>query len=160
MGGTEQNHARDSVDAATTRPTVAVAESLTGGMVCSALARREGAGDWFMGGIVAYTRAVKETLLDIGDAPVVSEDAARAMANSVANLLCAEFSVAVTGVGGPGPEDGVEPGTVWIAVHGPEGTTTRRHCFDGDPSTICERTRDVAIAALERVIGAPIGSSC
>src|SRR5688572_4998019 len=94
--------------------TVAVAESLTGGMLSSRLARREGASDWFRGGVVAYSRLTKERLLGIGDVPVVSEAAARAMAENVARLLSADLAVAVTGVGGPDPEDGVPPGTVWI----------------------------------------------
>jgi nicotinamide-nucleotide amidase len=142
------------------RPRVATAESLTGGLLSNALAVRKDAAEWYLGGVVAYARSVKEQILQIGDAPVVSERAVRAMADNVARLLGADLSVAVTGVGGPGSEDGVSPGTVWIAVHGPRGTVARLHHFDGDPEEICTQTRDVAVAALDREIQALDGASC
>lgn len=141
-------------------PRVATAESLTGGLLSNALAVRKDAGEWYLGGVVAYAPSVKERLLQIGDAPVVSERAVRAMADNVARLLGAEISVAVTGVGGPGSEDGVEPGTVWIAVHGPRGTTARLHHFEGDPSEVCTQTCDVAVAALDREIQELDGAPC
>jgi nicotinamide-nucleotide amidase len=131
------------------RPTVAVAESLTGGLLCSRFARQEGASDWFRGGVVAYARMTKERLLDIGDAPVVSEAAARAMAAGVAELLSADVAIAVTGVGGPDPEDDIPPGTVWIARY--RGGETEAHLlrFDGDPAAVCDQTCDAAEALLQ-----------
>lgn len=130
-------------------PTVAVAESLTGGLLCSRLARREGASDWFRGGVVAYARMTKERLLDIGDAPVVSEAAARSMAAHVAELLSADVAIAVTGVGGPAPEDGIAPGTVWIASYGAGETEAQLFRFDGDPTAVCDQTCDVAEIILQ-----------
>jgi nicotinamide-nucleotide amidase len=127
---------------------VAVAESLTGGLLCSRFARQEGASDWFRGGVVAYTRMTKERLLDIGDAPVVSEAAARAMAAHVAELLSADVAVAVTGVGGPDPEDGIPPGTVWIALHSVGRAEAHLFHFDGDPTAVCDQTCDAAEALL------------
>ena len=129
--------------------TVAVAESLTGGLLCSRFARRKGAGDWFRGGVVAYSRSTKERLLGIGDAPVVSESAACSMAQSVARLLSADLAVAVTGVGGPDPEDGIPPGTVWIATYTAGRTEARLHHFDGDTTAICAQTCDTAEALLD-----------
>jgi nicotinamide-nucleotide amidase len=129
---------------------VAVAESLTGGLLCSRLARQQGASDWFLGGVVAYTRLTKERLLDIGDAPVVSEAAARSMAETVARLLSADLAVAVTGVGGPDPEDGIEPGTVWIATFEAGRTEAQLHHFSGDSQAVCNQTCDVAEALLIR----------
>jgi nicotinamide-nucleotide amidase len=133
--------------------TVAVAESLTGGLLANRLARLPDASSWFHGGIVAYVRAVKEDVLDIGDAPVVSEASARSMAASVARLLGAEHSVAVTGVGGPDPQDGIPAGTVWIAVHGPHGSTAELQRFDGDPAEVCQQTCDRALELLSRAVG-------
>jgi nicotinamide-nucleotide amidase len=135
------------------RPTVAVAESLTGGLLCSRLARREGASDWFRGGVVAYTRMTKERLLDIGDAPVVSKAAARSMAAKVAELLSADIAIAVTGVGGPDPEDGIAPGTVWIATYSVRETEAHLFRFDGDPTAVCNQTCDAAEALLQPRLG-------
>ena len=132
--------------------TVAVAESLTGGLLSSRFARMADAGRWFRGGIVAYCRPVKEDLLQIGSAPVVSEEAARAMADKVAERLGAASSVAVTGVGGPDDQDGVPAGTVWIAVHTPAGTTASLHRFAGTPEEVCARTCTVAVESIEAAL--------
>jgi PncC family amidohydrolase len=83
--------------------TIAVAESLTGGMIASALAQAQRASEWFRGSLVAYSTLVKHQLLEVPDGPVVSSDAATAMARSVRKLLLADISVAVTGAGGQPP---------------------------------------------------------
>jgi nicotinamide-nucleotide amidase len=127
---------------------VAVAESLTGGLLCSRFARQKGASDWFRGGVVGYARMTKERLLGIGDAPVVSEAAARSMAENVADLLSADVAIAVTGVGGPDPEDGIPPGTVWIAMYSLGETEAHLVRFDGDPTAVCNQTCDAAEALL------------
>lgn len=119
---------------------VATAESLTGGLLANTLARSGGSGEWFLGGVVAYASAVKHDLLDVPAGPVVSEAAARAMAANVARLLGADIGVAVTGVGGPDPQDGEPPGSVWLAVHVGTETHARHVDLDGSPEQICGRT--------------------
>ena len=90
----------------------------------------------------------KERLLGIGDAPVVSEAAARSMAANIADLLSADVAIAVTGVGGPDPEDGIPPGTVWIATYSLGETEAQLVRFDGDPTAVCNQTCDAAEALL------------
>lgn len=119
--------------------TLAVAESLTGGLLASAFARAPGSSEWFRGGIVAYSSAVKYDLLDVPDGPVVSEAAAVTMARGACRLLKAEVAVAVTGVAGPDPQDGEPPGTVWAATC-PDllgGAVLFR--LSGSPESICEQ---------------------
>jgi nicotinamide-nucleotide amidase len=127
---------------------VAVAESLTGGSLSSCLARLPDAAEWFRGGVVAYSSAVKRDVLGVPDVPVVSEPAALALADGVARLLGADVAIAVTGVGGPEPQDGVEVGTVWMAVHDAEGTIARCMRFDGDPEAVVRKTCGAAIEWL------------
>jgi nicotinamide-nucleotide amidase len=130
---------------------LAVAESLSGGLLSNRFARLPDAADWFRGGIVAYCRPVKEDLLDIGDVPVVSEAAATAMATHAASILGADVGLAVTGVGGPDPEDGLEPGTVWIALYRPDGDDlAERHVFAGNPAEVVEQTCAAACGLLTR----------
>src|SRR3954464_14954183 len=86
--------------------TIAVAESLTGGMIASALAQAEQASEWFRGSLVAYSSAVKHEVLGVPAGPVVSAEAAQAMAARVRELLMADFAVAITGAGGPSAQDG------------------------------------------------------
>jgi nicotinamide-nucleotide amidase len=132
--------------------TVAVAESLTGGGLSAQLARAPRSSTWFRGGIVAYTSEVKYELLDVPRGPVVSEPAARAMAESAARLLGADLTVAATGVGGPEEQDGQPPGTVWMALH--DGRSTTAFCckFSGDAPEVLDATIRTAIQTLcERV---------
>jgi len=119
--------------------TLAVAESLTGGLLASAFARASGSSQWFRGGIVAYSSEVKHDLLGVPGGPVVSGTAARAMAGGVARLLGADVAVAVTGVGGPDPQDGEPPGTVWAATWPGRlgGAVLLR--LSGSPESICEQ---------------------
>src|SRR5690348_9838601 len=119
--------------------TLAVAESWTGGLLASAFARASGSSAWFRGGIVAYSSAVKHNVLGVPSGPVVSEQAAVAMARGAGRLLEADVAVAVTGVGGPDPQDGQPPGTVWAATwpdHLGEAVLLR---LSGSPESICEQ---------------------
>lgn len=145
--------------AGSTGRTVAVAESLTGGMIAAALAAAEGAGDWFRGALVAYAGEVKHELLGVPDGPVVSAEAAWAMARGVRRLLGADVGVAVTGVGGPTWQDGRSPGTVFIAVaatpdEGAAGDgaggdpAAAHHELPGEPVQVCAASAELALQML------------
>lgn len=96
--------------------TVAVAESMTGGLVASRLVEVPGASTWFRGGVVSYASEVKFDLLDVPVGPVVSEEAAAAMAEGVAKLLGTDVGLSLTGVAGPQEQDGMPVGTVFFGV--------------------------------------------
>lgn len=129
--------------------TVAVAESLTGGMIASSLAEAPGASDWFRGGVVAYASDVKHELLDVPPGPVVSAPAAAAMAQGARRLLRADVAVAVTGAGGPDPQDGQPAGTVFLALADDAGTHVEHRRFSGsDPSQVCADTTADALRLL------------
>ena len=128
--------------------TVGVAESLTGGLVVQALAKAGGASGWLRGGIVAYARNVKQSLLHVDVSKVVSERAALAMAAGARKVLAADVTVALTGVGGPEAEDGELPGTVWIAIDDGNQPSATLHRFHGPPSEICDHARLAALIAL------------
>ena len=96
--------------------TLAVAESLTGGLVASRLVDVPGASAWFRGGVVSYATDVKFSVLDVPEGPVVTAEAAAAMATGVRDLLGADVGLGVTGVAGPDSAEGQPPGTVFLAV--------------------------------------------
>ena len=96
--------------------TLGVAESLTGGLVGSRLTASAGASDFFRGSVVAYDSSVKFDLLGVPSGPVVSEAAARAMAEGAAKVLGADIGIGVTGVAGPTEQEGQPVGTVVMAV--------------------------------------------
>jgi nicotinamide-nucleotide amidase len=96
--------------------TLAVAESLTGGLVAARLVNVAGASGFFTGGVVAYESGVKHDLLGVPEGPVVSDAAARAMAVGVRKLLGADVGLAVTGVAGPAEQESQPPGTVFFGL--------------------------------------------
>lgn len=133
--------------------TVAVAESLTSGQICAALAAATQAGEWFRGGVVAYHPEVKYTLLGTPRGPVVTAATAEAMARAAAELLGASYAVSVTGVGGPDPQEGEPAGTVYIATcAGQDHVDSARYEFSGDPVAIMEQTIRAALTALLTLI--------
>jgi nicotinamide-nucleotide amidase len=131
--------------------TVAVAESLTGGMLASALAEAPGASKWFRGAVVAYASEVKHKVLGVPPGPVVSADAAATMAEGVRELLGADLGVAVTGAGGPRGQDDQPPGTVFIGLVDTRQTQVEYHYFERDnPAEICAETVTEALRQVLR----------
>jgi nicotinamide-nucleotide amidase len=127
---------------------IAVAESLTGGMVASALAAAESASQWFRGSLVAYSSAVKHEVLAVPPGPVVSAEAADAMARGVRRLLGADVAVAVTGAGGPDPQDGQEPGTVFVGVDDGTDVQVNELHLDGGPQETSMTAAEMTLRAL------------
>jgi len=112
--------------------TLGVAESLTGGLVGSRLAETEGASKWFRGSIVCYDSKVKFDLLGVPEGPVVSAEAAEAMALGACKALEADAGISVTGVAGPTTQDGQPVGTVFMGVALDGKVETAESHFPGD----------------------------
>jgi nicotinamide-nucleotide amidase len=72
------------------------------------------------GAIVSYASAVKQSLLGVPPGPVVTEEAAAAMATGARAVLGADVGLALTGVAGPAAQEGVPVGTVCIGLALPE----------------------------------------
>ena len=107
--------------------TLAVAESLTGGLVAAELTSVPGASKSFRGSVTAYATTLKRDVLGV-DATLLAERGAvdprvaSQMAAGVRDLMGADWGVATTGVAGPDAQDGQPVGTVFVAVAGPGGT--------------------------------------
>ncbi|MFI9154270.1 CinA family protein [Streptomyces sp. NPDC053367] len=104
--------------------TVAVAESLTGGLVAAELTAVAGASQAFRGSVTAYATALKHELLGVDttlleERGAVDPQVAAQMAAGVRRALGADWGIATTGVAGPEPQDGRPVGTVFVAVDGP-----------------------------------------
>jgi nicotinamide-nucleotide amidase len=93
-----------------------LAESLTGGLVASRLVGVAGASAWFRGSVVSYASDVKYNVLGVPAGPVVSTEAARAMAEGARRVLGSDIGLALTGVAGPDEQEGQTPGTVFVAL--------------------------------------------
>jgi nicotinamide-nucleotide amidase len=134
--------------------TVAVAESLTSGSLACQLGAATNASAWFAGGVVAYTTAVKVHVLGVDAGPVVNARCARQMARGVAALTHADFAVSVTGVGGPDPDEGHPPGTVFLAVASAGGEKVAEHHFDGEPGKVVQAATLEALRMLLAAVSA------
>jgi nicotinamide-nucleotide amidase len=133
--------------------TVAVAESLTGGLVAAALTTIPGASLAVRGGVVAYATDLKAALLSVpqrmlDEHGAVYPGVASAMAVGVRQRLGATFGLATTGVAGPDPQDGQPVGTVHIAVSADDDTVVRTLALDGDRDRIRRLTVDRSLALL------------
>jgi nicotinamide-nucleotide amidase len=144
--------------------TVAVAESCTGGRVAAALTDCPGASGTFQLAAVTYANRAKEELLGVpartlAEHGAVSEAVARAMAAGVAERAGVDWSVATTGVAGPGGGSPEKPvGLVWIAtchrprVGGEPRVETRRFQLGGSRQLVQERATGAALGLLLRRI--------
>jgi nicotinamide-nucleotide amidase len=133
--------------------TVATAESLTGGLVCSTLVGVPGSSVAVRGAIVAYATSLKHELLGVDDALLASNgpvdpEVAVQMARGVRTRLGADWGVATTGVAGPGPQDGVAAGIVFVAVASADVTRVRRLELSGDRFGVRAGSTDEALSLL------------
>ncbi|MGD1011132.1 MAG: competence/damage-inducible protein A [Acidimicrobiales bacterium] len=93
-----------------------VAESMTGGLVAARVVAVPGASKWFKGGVVAYDSAVKHSVLGVPLGPVVTSEAAMAMAEAACRVLGADVGLATTGVAGPTGQEDRPVGTLVVGL--------------------------------------------
>ena len=127
-----------------------LAESVTGGLVAGRITAVAGASDVFRGSIVSYASDVKFDLLDVPEGPVVSEDAARAMAVGARRVLDCDVSLALTGVAGPTEQDGMPVGTLCVAVAIGDAVETRTLRMPGQREQMRQMSVISALDLLRR----------
>ena len=132
--------------------TLGVAESVTGGLIASRLVNIPGASSWFRGGVVSYASEVKFDLLKVPRGPVVSAEAAEAMATGVRAVLGADIGLSVTGVAGPDEQDAQPAGTVFIGVAVGEHVEHVALRLPGDRPRIRAYGAISALDALRRIL--------
>lgn len=137
-----------------TRLTVAVAESITGGMIGSLITDQPGSSEYFLGGVIAYSNDVKREQLGVpaellARVGAVSSEVAIAMVKGVRHRLGAKLAVAVTGIAGPSADGTTKPvGLTYIAVESETHMFWREFTFTGDRSSIRRQTATEALRML------------
>ena len=133
--------------------TVAIAESLTGGLLTAALTEPAGASTVVRGGLVVYATDLKAVLAGV-PAPLldaegpVSPDVAAALAAGARDRLGATYGLSLTGVAGPDAQGEVPVGTVFAGLAGPGGGEVRSLRLDGDRVRIREASVRAALEML------------
>jgi nicotinamide-nucleotide amidase len=139
------------------RRTLAVAESCTAGLVSWRVTRVPGSSEYFRGGVIAYSDAVKTSLLGVSPETLakhgaVSERTAREMAEGARAAAGADVGLAVTGVAGPGGGTAAKPvGLVHFAVAG-AGDRAAHAVFAGDRDAVREQAAQAALDLLRRAL--------
>ena len=154
------NFAEEIVSILTDRKeTLSIAESLTGGALTSAIVDVSGASHILKGSIIAYSIDIKVRELSVPQetidrSGVVSEVVALKMAEGIRSRMATTWSMASTGVAGPGAHHGIPAGTVWLAFVGPEGKETVKLALDGDRSAVRRGAVESALGAFARILRA------
>jgi nicotinamide-nucleotide amidase len=135
--------------------TVAVAESLTGGLLGAALSSMAGSSATFRGSVVVYATDLKESLAGVPGPLLesfgaVSAETAGALAAGARERLGATYGVGATGVAGPTEQEGQPVGTVHLAVSGPEGAAVRSLRLPGDRDRVRQLTVTAALELLRK----------
>lgn len=111
--------------------TVATAESITAGLVCAVLTSVPGSSAVVRGGLVVYATDLKSGLAGVDPGLLdrhgaVHPEVALRLAEGARDRCGATWGVGLTGVAGPGPQDGVPAGVVYLALAGPDGMSVPR----------------------------------
>lgn len=136
--------------------TVALAESCTGGLVGHRLTNAPGSSRYFVGGVVAYSYALKSSALGVDPAVIerdgaVSDEVARQMGRGAREMCGSDVAVAITGIAGPGGGTATKPvGLTFIAVVDGRGEEVARHVFHGDREGVKQRASQAALDMLRR----------
>ena len=119
--------------------TICTAESCTGGLIAHRLTDIAGSSAYVLGGIVAYSNAIKQRLLHVSeqtliDYGAVSEQTAAEMARGALAVFGADYALSVTGIAGPGGGTDEKPvGLTYIGLAGPDDlVVVERHVWSGD----------------------------
>jgi nicotinamide-nucleotide amidase len=154
--GVDEEAIEDAVSSSVTAAglTLGLAESLTGGLAASRLVNVPGASRWFRGSVVSYASEVKFALLGVPEGKVVSEEAARSMADGARRVLGSDLGLSITGVAGPDTQDDQPPGTVFVGLARP-GQPTRSFSFKvpGDRDRVRQYATIAALDLLRRDLG-------
>jgi PncC family amidohydrolase len=132
--------------------TICTAESCTGGLIAHRLTNISGSSAYVLGGVVAYSNSIKQSLLHVRQGTLiaygaVSEQVAGEMATGARAAFGATFAISVTGIAGPGGGTKEKPvGLTYIGLAGPDNLLiVNRHVWDGDREAVKNASAEAAL---------------
>ena len=138
--------------------TIAVAESLTGGLVAASLTEIPGASKVFKGSITAYADEIKQNVLNVNKEIIlkftsISEQVALEMAINVRTIMKSDIGISTTGVAGPEKSAGFAPGLVFVAISIGDHNMCQKLEITGDRSKIRNQTvHEILQLTLSRLV--------
>ena len=138
--------------------TLSTAESCTGGTISQLITSIPGSSEYFLGGVTSYANSVKTGVLGVAPEIIekhgaVSSECVAAMAEGVRRLTGSDYSVATSGIAGPGGGTPEKPvGTVWVGVSSQKGTETYKVQYKGDRKRNIERSAAFALNSIRKKI--------
>ena len=140
------------------KKTVSTAESCTGGNIASMITSVPGSSEYFIGSVVAYSNEVKEDILKVGRGNIeeygaVSRQVVEEMAQGVRDVYNTDFSIATSGIAGPG--GGVEDkpvGTTWVAVASVDEVISEKFLFGEDRGRNIRKASLTGLSMLRKLI--------
>ena len=138
--------------------TVSTAESCTGGTISALFTSVPGSSEYFLGAATSYANSVKTAVLGVPEEVIrqhgaVSSECVAAMAEGARRITGSDYSVATSGIAGPGGGSVEKPvGTVWIGVSSPKETKTYKMVFKGDRKRNIERFSANALNILRQTL--------
>ena len=138
--------------------TLAVAESLTGGLVAASLTEIPGASKVFKGSITAYADEIKQNVLNVNKETIlkftsISEQVALEMAINVRTIMKSDIGISTTGVAGPEKSAGFAPGLVFVAISIGDHNMCQKLEITGDRSKIRNQTvHEILQLTLSRLV--------
>ncbi|WP_203716612.1 CinA family protein [Asanoa siamensis] len=144
--------------------TLAVAESLTGGLLAATIVEVAGVSAVFRGGLVVYATDLKATLAGVPQPLLdkqgpVDPDVALALAEGARRTCRADWGLATTGVAGPDPQDDKPPGLVYVAVAGPTGRRVDELKIDGPRTAVRAGAVSHALESLVTLLRSPTANT-
>ena len=141
------------------RESISCAESITGGVLTSALVSVSGASDVLLGSIVAYSKEMKINQLGLSaelitEKGLVSKEVALEMAKGARQKLGSSWAISSTGSAGPRALDGSSPGEIWIAIVGPDRQESVKLSLNGARQEVISGAVESALTLLERILRA------
>ncbi len=138
--------------------TISVAESCTGGLICSRITNVSGSSEYFERGLITYSNGAKVELLNIDEDLLiehgaVSIEVARLMADGVRKVSGTDIGLAVTGIMGPTGATETKPvGLVYIGICNEKVCTAKEFRFGNDRLLNKDRTSQAALEMLRRTL--------
>ncbi len=138
------------------RKTLSIAESCTGGNIAHQITCVPGSSNYFVGSLVAYSNTVKENILNVSPLTIkkygaVSEEVVIEMAINAKNLFKSDYSIATSGIAGPGGATNEKPvGTTWIAIATPSKVYAEKFMFGDNRERNIIRTSLTALNMLRK----------